>query len=63
MLLLSPLGERHDPSFEQTWIPYKQECIMPVWLKLAQSRSGEEEEKFTMTMTTYNRQILSEKLT
>ena len=29
MLLLSPLGEGHGPSFEQTWIPLTQGCFVP----------------------------------
>ena len=28
-MLLSLLGEGHDPSFEQTWIPFKQGCFVP----------------------------------
>ena len=26
---ISPIGEGHGPSFEQTWIPFIQECFVP----------------------------------
>ena len=29
ILILSPLGERLDPSLEQTWIPSTQGCFVP----------------------------------
>ena len=29
ILLFSPLGIGHGPSFEETWIPFTQECFVP----------------------------------
>ena len=53
--LLSPLGNEHCPSFEQTWISFIQGCFVPsLWLKLAQWvwRRRKKCEKFTTTTTT-----------
>jgi hypothetical protein len=34
LLLLSPLGERLSPSFEQTWIPLTQWWFVPSLVKI-----------------------------
>ena len=31
---ISPFEKRHGPSFEQTWIPFTQECFVTMLLKL-----------------------------
>jgi hypothetical protein len=36
LLLLSPLRERQSPSFEQFRIPFPQDDLCQIWLKLAQ---------------------------
>ena len=36
-LLSLLVKERDPPSFEQSWIPFTQECFVPIWLKLTQS--------------------------
>ena len=33
--LLFPIGKRHDPSIEQTWIPFTQECWMPSLVEIS----------------------------
>ena len=63
--LLSPLGKRHDPSFEKTWIPFTQGWFVPSLLKLFQWfwRRRNKCEKFMRTTTpmTDNGQILIRK--
>ena len=42
LLLLSPLGKGHGHSFEETWIPFIQECFVPSLVWNWPSDSGEE---------------------
>ena len=61
LLLLSPLGKRCGPSFEQIEIPSLNDALYHVWLKWAQWfwRSRKECEKFTITMKTDNGQLIT----
>ena len=42
LLLLSPLGKGRGHSFEETWIPFTQECFVPSLVWNLWSDSGEE---------------------
>ena len=35
IFLLSPLERRCDPSFQHIWVPFTQDTLCQVWLKLA----------------------------